>query len=128
MSSTAEEATGDEATGDHIMIQFDPYHNHNGDASFLLTPSGSRWDGGNGDVSWNPVWEGKAQIDSLGWTAEMRIPFSQLHFQPGSTTPWGFQIERHISRLTEIDTFSFWKMSEQGGPSRWGHIDGISNR
>ena len=117
----------DEASGDHIMIQFDPYHNHNGDASFLLTPSGSRWDGGNGDVSWNPVWQGKAQIDSLGWTAEMRIPFSQLRFQPGSTAPWGFQVERHISRNNEINTFSFWKMSEQGGPSRWGHIEGIGN-
>jgi hypothetical protein len=117
----------DEATGDHFMIQFDPYHNHNGDASFLLTPSGSRWDGGNGDVSWNPVWEGKAQVDSLGWTAEMRIPFSQLRFQPGSTAPWGFQIERHISRLNEIDIFSFWKNNEQGGPARWGHIEGIGN-
>ena len=69
-------ARRDEETGsDYILIQFDPYHNHNGDASFSLTAAGGRWDGGNGDVSWDPVWEGKAQVDSLGWTAEMRIPF-----------------------------------------------------
>ncbi|MGQ0815347.1 MAG: DUF5916 domain-containing protein [Gemmatimonadota bacterium] len=118
----------DNRTGsDHILIQFDPYHNHNGDVSFLLTPAGSRWDGGNGDVSWNPVWEGKAVVDSLGWTAEMRIPFSQLRFRPGSNLPWGFQVERHISRLNEIDVFSFWKASESGGPARWGHIEGIAN-
>ncbi len=111
---------------DYILIQFDPYHNHAGDASFMLNPAGTRWDGGNGDVSWDPVWQGKAQIDSLGWTAEMRIPFSQLRFRPGSTEPWGFQIERYVNRLSETHLFSFWQSNEQGGPSRWGHINGIN--
>lgn len=121
-------ARRDSETGsDYILIQFDPYHNHNGDASFSLTPSGLRWDGGNGDVSWDPVWEGKAHVDSLGWTAEMRIPFSQLRFKPGSKADWGFQVERFINRLNENDTWSFWKRSEQGGPARWGHIEGIES-
>lgn len=110
---------------DYILIQFDPYHNHNGDASFSLTAAGGRWDGGNGDVSWDPVWEGKANIDAEGWTAEMRIPFSQLRFRPGSTEDWGFQIERYTNRLNETSVFSFWKANESGGPSRWGHIAGI---
>ena len=121
-------ARRDEDTGsDLILIQFDPYHNHNGDASFSLNPAGTRWDGGNGDVSWDPVWEGKAQVDSLGWTAEMRIPFSQLRFRPGSNEPWGFQIERYIQRLNETAVFSFWQSNESGGPSRWGHIAGIAS-
>lgn len=120
-------ARRDSHTGsDYILIQFDPYHNHNGDASFSLNPAGLRWDGGNGDQSWDPVWQGKAQVDSLGWTAEMRIPFSQLRFRPGSSEPWGFQIERFTNRLNEYDVFSFWRASESGGPSRWGHIDGIA--
>jgi hypothetical protein len=121
-------ARRDADTGsDYIMIQFDPYHNHNGDASFMLNPAGQRWDGGNGDVSWDPVWEGKAQVDSLGWTAEMRIPFSQLRFRPGSAEPWGFQIERYLNRSNESDLWSFWKSNESGGPSRWGHISGIQS-
>ena len=121
-------ARRDEETGsDYILIQFDPYHNHNGDASFSLTAAGGRWDGGNGDVSWDPVWEGKAQVDSLGWTAEMRIPFSQLRFRPGSTDPWGFQIERYLNRTNETAVFSFWSSNESGGPSRWGHITGIAS-
>ncbi|HEY0674422.1 MAG TPA: DUF5916 domain-containing protein [Longimicrobiales bacterium] len=121
-------ARRDSETGsDYILVQFDPYHNHNGDASFMLNPAGQRWDGGNGDVSWDPVWEGKAQRDSLGWTAEMRIPFSQLRFRPGSKEPWGFQIERYINRLNETNVFSFWPSNESGGPSRWGHIDGIAS-
>ena len=119
-------ARRDADTGsDYILIQFDPYHNHNGDASFMLNPAGQRWDGGNGDVSWDPVWQGHAQIDSLGWTAEMRIPFSQLRFRPGSNEPWGFQIERYLNRTNETLFWSFWKNNESGGPSRWGHIAGI---
>lgn len=120
-------ARRDADTGsDYILIQFDPYHNHNGDASFALNPSGTRWDGGNGDESWDPVWVGKAEIVADGWTAEMKIPFSQLRFNPGSTEDWGFQIERYTNRLNETDVFSFWKASEQGGPARWGHIEGIA--
>ncbi|HUP89390.1 MAG TPA: DUF5916 domain-containing protein, partial [Longimicrobiales bacterium] len=119
-------ARRDSETGsDNIFIQFDPYHNHNGDASFAISPGGLKWDGGNGDISWDPVWLGKTQVDSLGWTAELRIPFSQLRFKPGSKESWGFQVERYINRLNESDTWSYWKKGEQGGPARWGHIDGI---
>lgn len=121
-------ARRDADTGsDYILVQFDPYHNHNGDASFSLNPVGTRWDGGNGDESWDPVWEGKAQVDAEGWTAEMRIPFSQLRFKPGSKDDWGFQIERYTNRLNETDVFSFWKANESGGPARWGHIEGIAS-
>ena len=121
-------ARRDAETGaDYILIQFDPYHNHNGDASFMLNPSGARWDGGNGDISWDPVWQGRTQVDSLGWTAEMRIPFSQLRFRPGSSEPWGFQVERFINRLNETDVFAFWRRTEDGGPARWGHIEGIAS-
>ena len=121
-------ARRDAETGsDFILIQFDPYHNHNGDASFMLNPVGQRWDGGNGDISWDPVWQGEARIDSIGWTAEMRIPFSQLRFRPGSNEPWGFQIERYMNRSNETAVFSFWKSNESGGPSRWGHIAGIAS-
>ena len=121
-------ARRDADTGsDYILVMFDPYHNHNGDASFSLNPAGLRWDGGNGDESWDPVWEGKAAIDSLGWTAEMRIPFSQLRFRPGSNEPWGLQIERYINRSNETNVWSFWRLNESGGPSRWGHIEGIAS-
>jgi hypothetical protein len=121
-------ARRDADTGsDFILIQFDPYHNHNGDASFSLNAAGGRWDGGNGDVSWDPVWQGQTQVDSLGWTAEMKIPFSQLRFRPGSTEPWGFQIERYTNRLNERSVFSYWLTNESGGPSRWGHITGIAS-
>lgn len=119
-------ARRDAETGsDLILIQFDPYHNHNGDASFSVNPAGTRWDGGNGDESWDPVWQAKTRVDDTGWSAEMRIPFSQLRFVPGSDAEWGFQIERFTNRTNEDAVWSFWNVKDQGGPSRWGHLTGI---
>ena len=37
--------------------------------------------------------EGKAVIDSLGWTTEMRIPFSQLRFTDLPAQVWGFNAD-----------------------------------
>jgi hypothetical protein len=64
---------------DYLEVIFDPYHDHIGRLFFMVNPSGVRSDanglGGGGDDSWDPVWEVKTAIDSLGWTAELRIPF-----------------------------------------------------
>ena len=32
------------------------------------------------DGSWDAVWEVATTVDSAGWTAEYRVPFSQLRF------------------------------------------------
>jgi hypothetical protein len=69
---------------DLIEFIFDTYHNHLGRTIFSVNPSGVKSDAGqaaeNADPSWDPVWQVKTEIDSLGWTAEFRIPFSQLRF------------------------------------------------
>ena len=36
----------------------------------------------------------RTTIDSLGWVAEMRIPFSQLRFSRSTNQIWGIQIGR----------------------------------
>src|SRR5438034_2598806 len=69
---------------DYVEVIFDTYHDHIGRLFFTVNPSGVRGDanglGGGSDDSWDPVWEVKTAIDSLGWTAEMRIPLSQLRY------------------------------------------------
>ena len=37
---------------------------------------------------------GQATVDSGGWTAEMRIPFSQLRFNATDVQTWGLNIDR----------------------------------
>jgi hypothetical protein len=74
-------------TSDKLTIILDPYHDHVTRAVFEVNPSGVFGDAfaqgnTNLDPSWDPVWEEATQIDSLGWTAELRIPLSQLRFEP----------------------------------------------
>src|SRR5437879_3065461 len=115
---------------DYLEVIFDTYHDHIGRLFFQVNPSGVKMDanglGGGSDNSWDPVWEVKTAIDSLGWTAEMRIPFSQLRF-PSTTAEqtWGLQIWRQENRLNELSQWSFWGLTETGGPPRFGHLHGL---
>ncbi len=117
---------GEAANSDLIQFIFDTYHNHLGRTIFSVNPSGVKSDAGqaseNADESWDPVWQVKTQIDSLGWTAEFRIPFSQLRFARDSVQVWGMQVWRTEARTNEISMWSYWGPDETGGPSRFGHI------
>lgn len=118
---------------DELTIIFDPYHDHLTSVEFRVNPSGVKYDaygpGGAGmDESWDPVWDVATRIDSLGWAAEIRIPFSQLSFSSDSMQTWGVQIVRMTSRLNERSHWSFWRLNEAGGPSRYGHLEGIEVR
>ncbi len=117
-------------SADELEVIFDTYHDRLGRTVFSVGPSGSRGDaygpgGSNTDESWDPVWEVKTTVDSLGWTAEMRIPLSQLHFPTDSLQTWGLQLWRTEARTNEISMWSFWRRNEQGGPSRFGELEGI---
>jgi len=118
------------ASADYVQVIFDTYHDHIGRLFFMVNPSGVRNDanglGGGGDDSWDPVWEVKTMIDSLGWTAEMRIPFSQLRFPTtAEEQTWGLQIWRQETRLNELSQWAFWGLTESGGAPRFGHLQGL---
>jgi uncharacterized protein DUF5916/cellulose/xylan binding protein with CBM9 domain len=118
------------ADADYLQVIFDTYHDHIGRLIFTVNPSGVRSDanglGGGSDDSWDPVWEVKTVIDSLGWTAEMRIPFSQLRYPTTQAEQtWGLQIWRQENRLNELSQWAFWHLNESGGPPRFGHLTGI---
>jgi hypothetical protein len=115
---------------DYLEVIVDPYHDHIGRLFFTVNPSGVRSDanglGGGGDASWDPLWEVRTTIDSLGWTAELRIPFSQLRYpQTSEEQTWGLQIWRQENRLNELSMWSWWPLTESGGPSMFGHLAGL---
>jgi hypothetical protein len=119
-----------EANADYLQVIFDTYHDHIGRLFFSVNPSGVRSDanglGGGGDDSWDPVWEVKTAIDSLGWTVEMRIPFSQLRYPTTQAEQtWGLQIWRQENRLNELSQWAFWHLTESGGPAYFGHLTGL---
>lgn len=77
----------DESTSDWAFVEIDSRHDRRSAFSFGVNPRGVLVDGiwlgdTNFDASWNAVWTAAARVDPRGWTAEFRIPFSQLAFQP----------------------------------------------
>jgi hypothetical protein len=115
---------------DYLQLVIDAYHDHLSRAFFEVNPSGSKSDYiGIGtsccDPSWDPIWEAVTHIDADGWTAEIRIPYSQLRFAPRAEQTWGLQVRRFIKRREEEDDWSFWHKTEAGGPSRFGHLEGL---
>jgi hypothetical protein len=117
---------------EHIWISFDSYRDRRTAYSFGVTASGVRIDWYHPvdheyriDMSFDPVWDARAVVDSLGWTAELRIPFSQLRYRPDSVQQWGMNVDRWIpSRNEDV----FWvpvPRNEVGWSSRMGDLVGI---
>lgn len=73
---------------DSIKITFDPRHDHLTAYTFDSNPSGVQgdmtwFDDSRSSTDYDAVWEVRTHIDQDGWTAEFRIPFSQLRFSSG---------------------------------------------
>ncbi|HEX6036547.1 DUF5916 domain-containing protein, partial [Longimicrobium sp.] len=114
---------------DYLELTFDTYHDHAGRTVLRVNASGVKYDAGqaspNADPSWDPVWQVETRVDSLGWTAEMRIPWSQLRFDGAKDQTWGLQIARWVQRLNEGSLWSFVGRNENNSPARYGHLAGI---
>ncbi len=115
---------------DYITLMLDPYHDRRTGYEFSINPAGVKADyaiynDGNEDVAWDAVWDAVTRIDSLGWTAEYRIPLSQLRYSAKSNGTFGLLIWRVIERYTETVTWPLWRTSKSGLPSQFGEMTGL---
>ena len=115
---------------DQIKLLIDSYNDKRSGYEFAVNPDGVKRDysmsnDGNEDDSWNGIWDVATRVDSLGWTAEFRIPLSQLRYQK-STTTFGFGIWRDIERLAERDSWPLWSPTKNGVSSQLGRLEGLS--
>jgi hypothetical protein len=117
---------------DGCVLYFDPYNDKRSGYFFYVSSAGTLADGliyndvkQPNDLSWDAVWEGAANLDSEGWTAEMRIPYSQLRFKEEEMQIWGINVERFISRRVETDMISHTPRNESGFASRFTELIGI---
>lgn len=99
---------------------------------FVVNPRGVQkdvyhYDDNNEDLAWDAVWEVATTIDSLGWTAEFRIPLSQLRFasSEGGAGEWGLSIIRDVARHDERSTWSPWSRDSPGFVSSFGTLGGV---
>ena len=86
---------------------------------------GAALGGPEGDLAWDAVWDAATQVDEQGWTAELKIPFSQLRFDRSSELVWGLQIERIVDRKQELSQFVHTSKSETGGVPAFGDLNGL---
>ena len=116
---------------DWFGVMLDSYHDHRTAFGFDVNPAGVQRDEvktiEHDDNSWDAVWRVATSIDSAGWTAEYRIPFSQLRFRPDSVLTWGVQFERIIGRTHEYSASTFIPKSAPGGVPAYGHLVGLRN-
>jgi hypothetical protein len=118
---------------DWLHVVIDSYHDRRNAFRFSVNPRGVQKDVLHSDdrfedLNWDAVWEVATTVDSLGWTAEYRIPFSQLRFggaPKGVDRVWGLQIQRDIARRSERDSWSPWKQTDPGYVSFSGDLAGI---
>ncbi len=95
------------ATDDRFMWILDTYQDQRNAYYFEINPAGLMGDGllktGQGtsvNRAWDGIWRAWVQQDAHGWSAEMRIPFRTLNFDPASDS-WGINFQRTIRRRNE---------------------------
>ncbi|HEX6573649.1 MAG TPA: DUF5916 domain-containing protein [Gemmatimonadaceae bacterium] len=119
---------------DWVHLIIDSYRDRRTAFRFTVNPKGVKKDvytsnDGAEDANWDAVWDVGTSMDPDGWTAEFRIPFSQLRFggaDKGVERVWGFQIMRDIARRQGRDSWSPWDRRQGAGfVSRFGDLRGI---
>ena len=120
----------EEADADRISIYLDPMHDHLTGAVFRVSAAGVQrdqilyndtWN----DQTWDAVWDAAVSADEQGWSAELRIPLSQLRFAAADRQMWGVNVERFIRRKNETDWLELVPKKENGTASRMAHLTGI---
>jgi len=120
------------AEAEHLLVSLDTYLDRRTAYTFGVTAAGTRLDWYHPDDreesvdrSFDPVWEARTQVDSLGWTAEMRIPYSQLRFHARPVQSWGVNLRRSVPDRNEEAYWVLVPKEETGWSSRFGTLAGL---
>ncbi len=114
---------------DFFSVSIDPYLDRRSGYRFALNPNSVRWEALYNNITelesnWDGIWQGQSSIDDEGWTAEIRIPFQTLSFNP-NTSDWGLNLQRIIRRHNE--TIAWTSRDRQINPSTAGTMRGIND-
>lgn len=138
-SNTPENVRGGATRRDDIgyseafKIAIDAYLDRRTSYSFGVTAAGVRRDHyyplddeiKSRDGGFDPVWDVRTSIDSLGWVAEMQIPFSQLRFYDKEEQVWGVTFNRFIPSRNEDVYWAPRSKKVPGWASLFGDLVGI---
>ena len=123
-----------ESDAEVFTVSLDPYHDRRTAYAFSISSGGVRGDAYHAQDSedsgrepqFDPLWVARARVDSAGWTAELRIPFSQLRFNSAARQVWGMQLTRNVADKAERLQWVLIPVAAAGYASRFGRLDGIA--
>ena len=119
-----------ESPSDEIDVGLDSYHDRRTAFIFQVNAADVQrdmlvFDDATIDDTWDAVWTSGTAITPDGWTAELRIPLSQLRFSARPDEVWGVQVRRVVGRTQEESTWSPWPRSGPQIVSKFGVLDGL---
>ncbi len=121
-------------TDDRFVFILDTYNDQRSAYHFEINPLGLMGDGilrvGQGtslNKAWDGIWQAWVIRNHEGWSAEIRIPFMTLNFEPGNGT-WGINFLRTIRRKNEETLWTGYERN-QGieRPQDAGKLTGLTN-
>ena len=117
-----------------FTVSLDTYLDRRTAYSFSISSGGVRGDfyhsqdseDSGREAQFDPVWSARARVDAEGWTAEMRIPFSQLRFNAAAEQTWGLELTRNVADKSERIQWVLIPVSAAGFSSHFGRLEGIA--
>jgi hypothetical protein len=115
---------------DVFAVAFDTFRDKRNGYYFGVSAAGTQFDGTMmnddwDDDSWDGVWSSHVKRDAQGWTAEMRIPFSQMRCASGDHRVWGINFERFITRYNQDQKLVYTPTGQSGYVSRFAELQGL---
>ncbi len=116
---------------DYFEVSLDPNHDRRTGYQFRVSAAGVQrdvylYDDTREDDAWNAVWQSAVNRDSMGWTVEIRIPLSQLRYDPtDSIQTWGVNFTRRRLATNERSYFALESRVRHGKVSVFGELQGL---
>jgi hypothetical protein len=116
---------------DYFQVSFDSNLDRRSGYTFRITAAGVQVDRFHPDDrstedAWEAIWESSVGVDEGGWVAELRIPLSQMRFDPSpDPQTWGINFGRRKISTNERSDWAWTPLGVPGNVSRFGQLQGL---
>jgi len=112
---------------DWVAVGLDPFGDRRTGFWFQVNAAGTKGEGrisndSHLDMNWDHPWQAAVRRSARGWTAELRIPWSSIQYPMTGRRQWGVQLRRFVSRLHEVDDWSYVPRGSSGFVSNFARI------
>lgn len=121
----------EEGQFDYFAVEVDPVLDRRTAYRFRVSASNVQrdeylFDDNERDAAWDAVWQSAVSFDSLGWTAELRIPLSQIRYRPAAGAQrWGVNFFRRRLESNEESHFALISQLQRGHVSQFGRMENV---